>query len=280
MRLGRIPWINCYPVYGAIDRGIGVRRRGTGHGDGLGAQRLAGRRRAAGERASPRWSTRGTRPRTICSPTSRSRCDGPVHSVVLFSRGPSSELDGLHRAPSPRPRARRCCSLELLCAPPLGVCARASPPRAPRPPTSASLAGLPHDAVLVIGDAALLPRRPGAAIPVRRRSRRRVEGVDRAAVRVRGVGRAAGRAGSTRCRRSIAGCSSPATGGCAHLDELAARGRGQPPACRSARLPRLSRRSATTRLSYRHLAGLTDFFRRLAQDGLVPDGSLSFIPAA
>ena len=25
-------------------------------------------------------------------------------------------------------------------------------------------------------------------------------------------------------------------------------------------------------LSYRHLAGLTDFFRRLTQDGLVPDG--------
>jgi chorismate dehydratase len=33
-------------------------------------------------------------------------------------------------------------------------------------------------------------------------------------------------------------------------------------------------------LSYRHLAGLTDFFRRLAQEGLVPDGSLSFIAAA
>jgi chorismate dehydratase len=33
-------------------------------------------------------------------------------------------------------------------------------------------------------------------------------------------------------------------------------------------------------LSYRHLAGLTDFFRRLALDGLVPDGSLSFISAA
>jgi chorismate dehydratase len=32
--------------------------------------------------------------------------------------------------------------------------------------------------------------------------------------------------------------------------------------------------------SYRHLAGLTDFFRRLAQDGLVPDGNLSFISAA
>jgi chorismate dehydratase len=33
-------------------------------------------------------------------------------------------------------------------------------------------------------------------------------------------------------------------------------------------------------LSYRHLAGLTDFFRRLAQEGVVPDGSLSFISAA
>jgi chorismate dehydratase len=32
--------------------------------------------------------------------------------------------------------------------------------------------------------------------------------------------------------------------------------------------------------SYRHLAGLTDFFRRLAHDGLVPDGSLSFLSVA
>jgi chorismate dehydratase len=22
LRLGRIPWINCYPIYGAIDRGL------------------------------------------------------------------------------------------------------------------------------------------------------------------------------------------------------------------------------------------------------------------
>ncbi len=33
-------------------------------------------------------------------------------------------------------------------------------------------------------------------------------------------------------------------------------------------------------LSYRHLAGLTEFFGRLAQDGLVPDGSLTFLVAA
>ena len=33
-------------------------------------------------------------------------------------------------------------------------------------------------------------------------------------------------------------------------------------------------------LSYRHLAGLTDFLRRLAARGVVPDGTLSFVGAA
>jgi chorismate dehydratase len=34
------------------------------------------------------------------------------------------------------------------------------------------------------------------------------------------------------------------------------------------------------RLSYPHLAGLTEFFRRLVLAGRVPDGSLAFLPAA
>jgi chorismate dehydratase len=33
-------------------------------------------------------------------------------------------------------------------------------------------------------------------------------------------------------------------------------------------------------LSYHHLAGLTEFFRRLVAAGKVPDGSLAFLPAA
>jgi len=33
-------------------------------------------------------------------------------------------------------------------------------------------------------------------------------------------------------------------------------------------------------LSYRHLAGLSDFLRRLAARGVVPDGTLSFLGAA
>jgi chorismate dehydratase len=34
------------------------------------------------------------------------------------------------------------------------------------------------------------------------------------------------------------------------------------------------------RLSYPHLAGLTEFFRRLVLAGRVPDGRLTFLPAA
>ncbi|MEA2714160.1 MAG: chorismate dehydratase, partial [Gemmatimonadales bacterium] len=66
--------------------------------------------------------------------------------------------------------------------------------------------------------------------------------------------------------------------GLAHLDELAAdaaRNTGVAEAVCRAYLGDLD-----YALSYRHLAGLTDFFRRLAQEGLVPDGSLSFISAA
>jgi len=33
-------------------------------------------------------------------------------------------------------------------------------------------------------------------------------------------------------------------------------------------------------LSYQHLAGLTEFFRRLVHAGKVPNGSLAFLPAA
>jgi len=32
--------------------------------------------------------------------------------------------------------------------------------------------------------------------------------------------------------------------------------------------------------TYKHLAGLTDFFRRLAAEGIVPDGSLQFLQVA
>ena len=34
MKIGRIPYVNCYPVYGAIDRGIAIEHHGLELGDG------------------------------------------------------------------------------------------------------------------------------------------------------------------------------------------------------------------------------------------------------
>ena len=83
-------------------------------------------------------------------------CDGPVHSVALFS--PPAGRRSSTAAPC-------CCTassrtsvllLELLVPAPLERARRASPPPAPKRRTCDALAGLPHEAVLVIGDAALL----------------------------------------------------------------------------------------------------------------------------
>ncbi len=66
--------------------------------------------------------------------------------------------------------------------------------------------------------------------------------------------------------------------GVAHLDTLAqqaARATGVP---RAACIDYLS--GLDYRLSYSHLAGLTEFYRRLVLAGEVPDGRLEFLPAA
>jgi chorismate dehydratase len=66
--------------------------------------------------------------------------------------------------------------------------------------------------------------------------------------------------------------------GLAHLDELADQAAATTGVDRTACRQYLS--GLDYGLSYRHLAGLTDFLRRLAALGLVPDGSLAFLGAA
>src|SRR6266705_83361 len=63
MRIGRIPYINCYPVYGAIDRGV------------VSAVEYA--------RDADRY---------LLLPDLAISCDGPVRSVMLFSKRPAGEL--------------------------------------------------------------------------------------------------------------------------------------------------------------------------------------------
>ncbi len=94
MRLGRIPWINCYPVYGAIDRGVVPLRRRARDRDRVRPQRSAGRRRARRERGV----RRRVRPqRRGLSPAAR-----PRHQLrrpgaqrrASSRRRPVAELDG------------------------------------------------------------------------------------------------------------------------------------------------------------------------------------------
>src|SRR5437764_15437273 len=93
VRLGRIGYINCYPVYGAIDRGV----------TSLAAELVTGTPSelndllAAGELdlsvVSAVEYARHARDYILLPDLSIS-CDGPVRSVALFSRRTVGQLDG------------------------------------------------------------------------------------------------------------------------------------------------------------------------------------------
>src|SRR5439155_847310 len=81
-------------------------------------------------------------------------CDGPVRSVALFSRRTVGQLDGRTVLLSASSRTS-VALLELLCGDVWKVRPHFAEARAEAGDLDA-LEGLPHDAVLVIGDAALL----------------------------------------------------------------------------------------------------------------------------
>src|SRR5262245_25744093 len=93
MRLGRIPWINCYPVYTAIDRGLVplaaelVSGTASELNDLLAAAELDVSVVSAVEYARNAAAYHLLPDLAITS-------DGPVHSVLLCSRRPVHELDG------------------------------------------------------------------------------------------------------------------------------------------------------------------------------------------
>ena len=95
MKIGRIPYINCYPVYGAIDRGI-VHLDAT-LVDGVPTD--LNHRMANGELdisvVSAVEYARDSQ-RYLLLPDLAISCDGPVRSVMLFSPRPATELTGRH----------------------------------------------------------------------------------------------------------------------------------------------------------------------------------------
>src|SRR5262245_21256302 len=152
MRVGRIPYINCYPVYGGIDRKA-VSMPGE-LVDGVPTE--LNRAMSAGELdvsviSAVEYARDATKylllpGLSICS-------DGPVRSVVLFSKRPAAELQG-RRVLVSKSSMTSVALLELLFESVWDA----------RPsfiPSNAELSDVArfgeeeHDARLVIGDAAL-----------------------------------------------------------------------------------------------------------------------------
>ncbi len=273
MRLGRIPWINAAPVNAAIDRGIvpGADTTVSATAAELNDLLAAGAldvsvvsaveyaRHAAGYHLLPGLA--------ISS-------DGPVHSVALFAKRPVAELEGatVLRTASSRTSVLL---LELLCRHVWHVAPRFATARA-EAGDLAALEALPHDAVLVIGDAALHLRASGR-YPVfvdLGEAWRDWTGLP-FVFAVWAARRDADRSAALEMHRRLLASRD---WGLAHLDLLADE------AARRTGIPRPTVRAYLGTLGYelseRYLEGLTEFFRRLERDGLVPGGSLTFLTAA
>lgn len=273
MRLGRIGYINCYPVYGAMDRGI-VPVDGelvTGSPTELNGLLAAGELDVSVVSAVEYARNAGA---YHLLPDIAISCDGPVRSVALFSRRPVEELDGRTVLVSASSRTS-VHLLELLCQDVWAVRPRLVEARAEAGDLG-ELESLPHDAVLVIGDAALLLAAGG------RYSHRYDLGEEWKALTglpfVFAVWAARREAPVVRVGALHRSLLESRAWGLAHLSELAeeaARQTGIPaPACNE------YLGGLDYALSYSHLEGLTSFFRRLAQRGVVPDGTLRFLSVA
>lgn len=273
MRLGRIAYVNCYPVYGAIDRGHVMVPAELVTGTPAELNDLL----AVGELdvsvvSAVEYARNAAAYHLL--PDLAVSCDGPVRSVLLFARRDIRQLDGgtILISASSRTSVHL---LELLCREVWRVRPRLASARAEAQDLDA-LAGLPHDAVLVIGDPALILGARGR-YPCRYdlgEEWKRWTGLPFVfavwAAR-REANPALVRAVHDALRRSRAW-------GLEHLDLLAeqagqATGIGAD-ACR-AYLSGLD-----YGLSYRHLEGLTSFLRRLAAQGLVREGTLAFLSVA
>jgi chorismate dehydratase len=285
MRIGRIPYVNCYPVYGAIDRGI-VPLDATivdGVPSALNTLMAAGSLDVSVVSAVE--YARDSE-RYLLLPDLAISCDGPVRSVVMFSKRPASELGG-RRVLVSRSSMTSVALLELL----FEHVWDSKPTFVPADAELTDIAQFgaeDHDARLVIGDAAL---RLGAHL---QDANERDALLDRLGYRYAyDLGAewkswtdqpfvfavwVAQRSTDTRAALDAhASLIDSRNWGLAHLDTLATQAALATGVSRPTCLSYLS--GLDYGLSYGHLAGLTEFYRRLVAAGRVPDGSLSFLAA-
>ena len=278
MRVGRIPYINCYPVYGAIDRRIVE----------LDAELVDGipsalnRRMAQGALdisvISAVEYARDTA-RYLLLPDLAISCDGPVRSVMLFSRVPAGKL-GARRVLITRSSMTSVVLLELL----FEQVWDARPVFVPADAEISDLARAEqpeHDARLIIGDAALLLSSGASNL-----AREYPYAYDLGETWkdwtglpfVFAVWVAQRSAPVERSLALHAQLIRSRDWGLAHLGVLADQAASTTGVSRVAALEYLS--GLDYGLRYEHLAGLTTFFGKLAASGRVPNGSLAFLPAA
>ena len=280
MRIGRIPYINCYPVYGAIDRGIVSLA-----GDLIdGVPSVLNERMAAGlldlSVVSAVEYARDSR-RYLLLPDLAISCDGPVRSVLLFSRRPASELGG-RRVIVSRSSMTSVALLELM----FENVWRARPDFVPGDSELADIAGFAdeeHDARLVIGDAALILSHAALTLSDAAlypyvydlgQEWKQWTGLPFVfavwvAQRSTAVAESLGAHASLILSRDW---------GLQHLPELAEQASAATGVGRIDCMEYF--RGLDYGLGYEHLAGLTEFFRRLVAAGRVPNGTLAFLPAA
>ncbi len=293
MRLGRIAYVNCCPVYGAIDREmVSVDAElVTGTPSELNGLLAAGELEVSVVSTVEYARNAGA---YHLLPDLAISCDGPVRSVALFSHREARELNGATVLVSESSRTSAYL-LDLLCQEvwrisPTFVQARTEPCDID------ALESLPHDGVLVIGDAALLLAAKGSyahqydlgaewkkwtglpfvfAVWAARRSRQKNAG--------KFHGHHDGKGGPERgYLRDVGDVHNSLLAsrewGLTHLDELASDAARNTGLAEHRCIEYLS--GLDYALTYKHLEGLTSFFRRLAARGLVQDGSLSFLSVA
>jgi chorismate dehydratase len=275
MRIGRIPYINCYPVYGAIDRG--VVKLDAELVDGVPTE--LNRRMAAHDLdisvVSAVEYARDSQ-RYLLLPDLAISCDGPVRSVMLFSKLPAGELTSRNVIVS-RSSMTSVALLELL----FENVWHSSPRFVPGDAEVSDVVVdslTEADARLVIGDAALvLGSNHRERYPfVYDLGQMWKEWTGQPFVFAVWVAQR-----STDVKEALvahAGLIASRNWGLAHLSELAAQAHEATGVGLRVCAEYLS--GLDYGLSYPHLAGLTEFYRRLVERGRIPNGTLTFLPAA
>jgi chorismate dehydratase len=275
MKIGRIPYINCYPVYGAIDRGI----------VNLDAELVDGvptdlnRKMAAGSLdisvvSAVEYAREADR--YLLLPDLAISCDGPVRSVMLFSTRPASELTSRDVIVS-KSSMTSVALLELLFEHVWHSRPRFVPGDAEV--KDVVIAGSHDaDARLVIGDAALvLGSNHRDRYPfVYDLGQTWKDWTGQPFVFAVWVAQRA-----TDVKEALVAHASLITSrnwGLQHLSDLAEQAHKATGVARDVCAEYLS--GLDYGLSYPHLAGLTEFYRRLVERGRIPNGTLTFLPAA